>query len=207
MMKNVEKQLLLNTLKREASSCYVSPVNDIVYKRMFVTKETYIRLCKALNLEIKNIAPLFYKATRPELGYRLDWMEGDMILAFNQISDCNKEFIYKKNDILFRVLIKYNGIMTSELFEAIKEMIHNDRLLIFEDSTGMKACDDYIYNTNCCMQEIELIPTYTESESEKEKITQVDIFFKVVKNKNNEVKRYNQDESRNKHALFEAICN
>lgn len=201
---NLQDRKLLAKLMQEASACYISANNHICY-RHHANLDYYNMICNKLKLNIKCISGgLSYEATKAGANYSIDWVEHDLILAFNQVG-IRKDFIFKNNkDVLIKLHIDTTHIITSDTFEAIKDMILKDRLFIYEYER-IRACDDYIYNTNYFMSDIEFIPTFTEDESGSEKIIQIDIFFNVKQNDDMKVRRFDESTHKQKSILFNAI--
>ena len=198
---------ILNDLIKNSEGAYISAINNICY-RSYAPLEYYYMICNKLKLNIKCISGgLSYEADKPGANYSIDWVEHDLILAFNQEDDL-KQFIYKHNDIEFKLLINCKNIITSDTFRAIKTMIHEDRLFILEDDyKGIYACDTHCYDTNYSMFDIFLNPTFTSDDAGREKIIACEIKFDLKTNPDNKVYYYNKAQHKNTELLLDAICN
>jgi len=205
-MRKFDEKMYLTKLIKESINCYISACNNICYSSA-APLEYFYMVCKELGLKIKCNNSYSYEATKKDCKYCIEWIEHDFIIAFEQVG-VRKDFVYKNNNnVLIKLHIDSTYIITDDIFKNIKDMIQNDKLLIFEDNSGIKACDDYIYNTNYQMNNIQFIPTYVEEENQKEKIIECDIFMNVIQNPDMKVRHYTKTLHEDMKKIFEAATN
>ncbi len=188
----------VNDFIKESTNNYFNIKNQLCYS-CTCNKDYFILKMQQLFINYKIIS--FYQMEAETQRYIFEWVEGTFTVVMKQ-QTYKKIFKYKLNNIDYKLLIDSSTDITSELIESIKYMIHNDKLFIYETSTGIKACDTHIYNTCYDMEWIKLNPTFTGSNDEK--IIACDIEMTLYKR--DEIFKEPEHDRKTK-ILFNAITN
>lgn len=194
--KNRNIDFFVNDFIKNANYNYFNIEDQLCYSSTAL-KEYFI--LKMQELKLKYTITSYFEIVAESEKYIFNWCERSFIIVMKK-QQYKKIFKYELNKIKYELIIKSDLDINNSIIESIKNMIHNNKLCIYESNySGLVACDTHIYNTCYDMMNIKFNPTFTEDD----KIIACEIEFNLYKN--DEIVK---EEKPNKtKILFNAILN
>lgn len=195
-----KRENFVKSFIEESRESYFNINNNLCY-HITTPLQYYFNIMKLLNIKkVKcNSAGLSYTAETKK--YIFSWVEESFIIVLKE-QPKNKNIKYYFKNIYIKLNFYMVDNITNETLKEIKNIIHSNKLFYIENNEGLTACDTYVYNTCYEMNNIKIIPTYTE-ENNTEKITEIIFNFRISKNQN--IKYFNSEAHEEAKKVLNAV--
>lgn len=196
---NESREAFVDSFIKESRESYFNVSGDLCY-HLTTPLQYYLYMMQKLHIKTTCAAAgLNYTAETKK--YIFSWLEESFILVLKE-QPRNKNIKYYFKDIFINLKFYMVDNITNEIFENIKNLIHSNKLYYIENNEGLTACDSFIYNTCYEMNNIKIIPTFTEYNNE-EKISE--IIFKFDISKNHDIKYFDIESHEKAKKLLDAV--